>query len=205
MTFRDKSADVTLNNANEEIMRTKYARSDPRNPDPKGDFARRERLEAEIDALKMELIEVRSELVKSGMERLSLMSENTTFREELSGFDSLNRIANKEIDALKAEKEAWEVSAHGLAQARDGYERNWRMAEGKIAALKAENERLRADAERLDWLEAHPRLGEIHVDGEVKDCYLYAVSGALGVPLRAIIDATMKDFSTTQEGDDGMR
>jgi FtsZ-binding cell division protein ZapB len=61
------------------------------------------------------------------------------------------------------------------------------------AALRAEVERLRADAERLDWLEAHPRLGEIHVDGEVKDCYLYAVSGALGVPMRAIIDA-MKEM-----------
>lgn len=54
MTFRDKSAYITLDGANEEIMRTKYARSDPRNPDPKGDFARRARLEAEIDALKAE-------------------------------------------------------------------------------------------------------------------------------------------------------
>lgn len=84
MTFRDKSANVTLNNANEEIMRTKYARSDPRNPDPKGDFAYRSRLEVEIDALKNEL---------------SLRAHGETRAHQRVG------MLNKEVAALKAENE----------------------------------------------------------------------------------------------------
>jgi hypothetical protein len=87
-----------------------------------------------------------------------------------------------EIDALKHDNLIQKETCRALGRL---------VAElkGEKATLQAEVERLRKDAERLDWLEAHPRLGEIHVDGEVKDCYLYAVSGALGVPLRAIIDA----------------
>lgn len=48
------------------------------------------------------------------------------------------------------------------------------------------------DAARLDWLERHPRLAEFVVDGQVTDCYLYAVSGAPGLKLREIIDAAMR-------------
>lgn len=61
----------------------------------------------------------------------------------------------------------------------------------RIEELEAKNAALAKDSERLDWLEKHPRLGEIHVDGKVEDCYLYAVSGATGVRLRDIIDAVM--------------
>lgn len=88
-----------------------------------------------------------------------------------------------EIDALTEEV----ALCHGTLDSRT---RNIETLMKENAALQAEVGKLRADAERLDWLEAHPRLGEIHVDGEVKDYYLYAVSGALGVPMRAIIDAT---------------
>jgi hypothetical protein len=46
------------------------------------------------------------------------------------------------------------------------------------------------DTERLDWLEKHPRLAEIHTeDGVTTDGFLYGVSGASGVRLRDIIDA----------------
>lgn len=69
MIFRDKSADVTLNNANEGIMRTKYARSDPRNPDPKGDFARRARLEAEVERLCSENDRLTMELDRLDVDR----------------------------------------------------------------------------------------------------------------------------------------
>lgn len=48
------------------------------------------------------------------------------------------------------------------------------------------------DTARLDWLERHPRLAEFVVDGQVTDCYLYAVSGAPGLKLREIIDAAMR-------------
>lgn len=49
------------------------------------------------------------------------------------------------------------------------------------------------DTARLDWLERHPRLAEIVVDGHSTDCYLYGVAGAPGLKLREIIDAAMRD------------
>lgn len=147
MTFRDKSADVTLDNANEGIMRTKYARSDPRNPDPKGDFARRASLEAEIDALKAKVAS----------------REN-------------NKNALADI-ALK---------------------------------LKAENERLRADAERINALEQKGLEIRIQFDREKEDIFLvYKIRGfpndlefieiGCGVTVREAIDAATKDFSTSQK------
>jgi len=47
------------------------------------------------------------------------------------------------------------------------------------------------DKARLDWLEAHPRMGEVIVDGEAKTCYVYIVSGAMGLKLREILDAAI--------------
>lgn len=47
------------------------------------------------------------------------------------------------------------------------------------------------DAARLDWLEAHPRLASIVIDGSATDCYLYGISGAPGLKLREILDAAM--------------
>ena len=46
-----------------------------------GRFYMAHEVDAEIDALKMELIELRSELVKSGMERLALMDEVASLKE----------------------------------------------------------------------------------------------------------------------------
>jgi hypothetical protein len=49
------------------------------------------------------------------------------------------------------------------------------------------------DTEMLNWLERNPRISEIHLtDGQIKDCYLYAVSGAPGLKLREIISSCMK-------------
>jgi len=72
-----------------------------------------------------------------------------------------------------------------LVEAKDDVE----LLHIKRERAEAERDELKDDAARLDWLERNPRLGEIHIDGKVVDCYLYAVSGAMGVPLRAIIDA----------------
>lgn len=47
------------------------------------------------------------------------------------------------------------------------------------------------DVARLDWLEAHPRLASIVIDGHATDCYLYGISGAMGLKLREILDAAM--------------
>ena len=139
MSYRDKSADTTLDNANEGIMSSEFEKWAQDNMMYGGDkWAAKEgwnMRQPEIDALN---------------DKINTLLE--------SAFNSSLTVGNLE---------------------RENYR------------LKAENERLRKDAERLDWMEAHPRLGEIHVGGEVKDCYLYAVSGALGAPLRAIIDAAM--------------
>lgn len=67
-----------------------------------------------------------------------------------------------EIDALKVEVQLAQTSERKAA------ENNVKLIEENLR-LKAENERLRKDADRLTWLEENPRLGEIHVDGEVKE------------------------------------
>ena len=54
------------------------------------------------------------------------------------------------------------------------------------------NNELFTDKSRLDWLEKHPRLAQIIINGKAEDCYLYAVSGAPGLKLREIIDTAMR-------------
>lgn len=58
------------------------------------------------------------------------------------------------------------------------------------AAIK-QREQDANDAARLDWLETHPRLASIVIDGSATDCYLYGISGAPGLKLREILDAAM--------------
>ena len=53
------------------------------------------------------------------------------------------------------------------------------------------------DTERLDWLEAHPRLGDMVVDGKVHQAHFYGVAGWTGLTLREIIDAAAKWESAT--------
>jgi hypothetical protein len=112
------------------------------------------------------------------------LAENYCDHESREKYHALEgyKMRQPEIDALKLEAAKWKDTAVNFAEIVE-------RRDVENAKLSDEVDRLKADAERLDWLEAHPRLGEIHVDGEVKDCYLYAVSGGLGVPLRAIIDA----------------
>lgn len=61
-----------------------------------------------------------------------------------------------------------------------------------VRPLLNELDELLKDKERLDWLEAHPRLAEHLNDGKVTDCYLYGIAGAPGLPLREMIDITIK-------------
>jgi hypothetical protein len=63
----------------------------------------------------------------------------------------------------------------------------------KVRDLMQERDAALADAERIDWLEKHPRLAEITVNGKTEDCFYYAVAGASGVRLRDIIDAARKE------------
>lgn len=87
----------------------------------------------------------------------------------------------------------------------------------RVAALEAVNRRrmdelqasrarvaeLEADADRLNWLEANPRLSIIRLAGqEDQDCYMYAVAGAPGLKLREIIDAAR---AATNAGDSTLK
>lgn len=64
-------------------------------------------------------------------------------------------------------------------------------AQACVTAAIKQREQDVNDAARLDWLEAHPRLASIVIDGNATDCYLYGVSGAMGLRLREILDAAM--------------
>lgn len=113
MTFRDTSADVTLNNANEEIMKTKYGRSDPRNPDPKGDFAHRAKLEADIDALKKEIAELLEARDLRVDANIRLADENAALKAENERLRSLYE------DAVKGRSDFREAYRKSLAAMKD--------------------------------------------------------------------------------------
>jgi hypothetical protein len=58
-----------------------------------------------------------------------------------------------------------------------------------LVALRVVLVQQQAETARLDVLASHPRLAEIVIDGESKDCVMYAVSGVPGMKLREILDA----------------
>lgn len=64
--------------------------------------------------------------------------------------------------------------------------------ERELAEARAECERLREDAARINWLEANPRHAQIIIDGETKDCVFYGISTHDLMPLRAAIDAARR-------------
>ena len=64
----------------------------------------------------------------------------------------------------------------------------------ELAHLREEVKQLRADAERLDWMEKHPRMGTIvGNDGRHEECYYYVVAGVMGMTLREIIDVARNE------------
>ena len=94
-------------------------------------------------------------------------------------------ILGAEIVALEAERDALRADADLQKGIRA-------TLAGKALAAAFEGLGVdRKDTDRINYLERNPKLGEIHIDGEVTDCYYYAVSGAPGVKLREIIDAAM--------------
>lgn len=58
----------------------------------------------------------------------------------------------------------------------------------ELAQARAERDALRADAERLEWLDAHPREGSIRIGGDIKSVVFWGVSAAPGMGLRSAID-----------------
>lgn len=70
-------------------------------------------------------------------------------------------------------------------------QRETQIARKALAEAEAEIAELRKDKERIDYLELNPRNAEIFVEGKSQPCLYYAVAGAFGVRLRAIIDAAI--------------
>ena len=64
--------------------------------------------------------------------------------------------------------------------------------EQEVADLERELAEARKDAERISWLELHPRYGQITVGGETIECVLYGITCAEMVSLREAIDAARK-------------
>lgn len=115
------------------------------------------------------------------------------------------RAALAEYDAQPAQA-AQPVGAPDIQTIRGAIDRAWRspnnaikvIAPGLAEAIAQEMHAMlaaaqpaqpSADAARLDWIEAHPRLSTIVVNGQSRDCYFYGVAGASGLKLREIIDA----------------
>jgi hypothetical protein len=170
VTFRDKSADVTLDNANEELTSMKrvevnaYSNNAVRKED--GRFYMAREVDAEIDALKTEVAHW-----KANHDNMVSRSRVLIDRTELP----LERVkAFEQIEQLQSEN----------------------------AALKAENERLRKDAERYRFLREQ---NESPVDGDGAESFyvglesVFDEGGWIGADLDSVIDLAMKDFSTTQK------
>lgn len=64
-----------------------------------------------------------------------------------------------------------------------------RVTREDLVALRGAMVLQQAETARLDVLASHPRFAEIVIDGESKDCVMYAVSGVPGLKLREILDA----------------
>jgi len=78
----------------------------------------------------------------------------------------------------------------------DQYQSKWEGFQAGRARARGEAEQ---DAKRLDWLEANPRVSEIHLNGETKNCQFFGVAGHQGVGLRTIIDMVIAAEQTKGE------
>ncbi len=61
-------------------------------------------------------------------------------------------------------------------------------AQAELARVTAERDALRADAERLEWLDAHPREGSIRIGAGMKRAVVWGISAAPGITMREAID-----------------
>ena len=104
--------------------------------------------------------------------------ENIALRES-------HQAALAQIEALKEKLTNTEQHLH-VYSVRAHAERDKRIQlESELAAAKR-------DGERLDWLQAHPRLSEMHIEGKVVNCYAYAIAGHSKWTLRELIDAAIE-------------
>ena len=99
------------------------------------------------------------------------------------------KVLKKQLAAVQEEMNGWRNKAHQLQSSFD-------RLEDQLAALKAENESLRKDAERLDWVEHqdfHDLSFAILVDQPNDGMTAVSISEGwhLGNNLREAIDAAM--------------
>lgn len=87
------------------------------------------------------------------------------------------------VKRIEAERDKY----HDALIARHGGEPIALLSE--LDEARAERDALRADAERLEWLDAHPREGGIRIGGDIKSVVFWGVSAAPGTGLRSAIDA----------------
>lgn len=79
-------------------------------------------------------------------------------------------------------------------------QREWRRSRNDIEPLtalvsigqQAEIEALRADKDRLDWLEQNPRHAQIVVEGVPQSCVFYGITCSHLMKLREAIDAARR-------------
>lgn len=138
------------------------------------------------------------------MRDLAAELRGTAARERRHGRNDVPQLcedAADELAALRADRDELQCTVTRRDIAISGLE-------NQVKSLRARVAELEADAERLNWLQANPRLSTIRLAGESdRECYMYAVAGAPGLKLREIIDAARLSgnkppqcFST--EGDD---
>lgn len=103
----------------------------------------------------------------------------------IPGWIDFARQLERELAAVTEERDAL-----AAAMPSEGADAALAYAAEKTLREKAEAEceRLREDAERINWLEANPRHAQIIINGETKDCVFYGISTHDLMPLRQAID-----------------
>ena len=94
-----------------------------------------------------------------------------------------------EIERLRASRDDWMNACNRAQEHRDGANAQLTIFESENLQLRNEIERLRADAERLDWLTT--RLEDVQIDGADPNDHYYGDEEHVPYPVlwRRAIDA----------------
>lgn len=101
--------------------------------------------------------------------------------------------AIRKIAALQADLDEWKAACEQKHELLGPTKQDLQECQRQVLALEQERDALKADVERLNWLESNPRHAQMIVASEIKkDVVFYGIACDELVPLRKAIDEALK-------------